>query len=290
MKKLRALAVIAAAAAAALVMSGCSMESTEPDEAGLHYSAGPLSATSFADCIPPGKRVTNGPSDKYFLYPYGSRTYTFDSGSKSKDTDSIQVVSQDNVELTVRGSLSFRLDTDCKTLRAFHEAIGIKYGAGDSGVAQWGALLDDYLGNPLKQAMSDAAQQFPWQGLYNDPAIKKAWEEAVKKALPDYVKNFARGDYFGSFTLSVPKPQPPQALIDQLNAQQVANQQVQTFDAQAQAQAAKIQQIKDLVAVMGPYGYVLYQAQQECAGGNQNACKQFLPVPAGTNVNVTPGG
>lgn len=78
---------------------------TAPDQVALHYHAGPLSATKFANCI--------GPSDKHFNYPAGQRTFEFQQGSVTSDSGPMKVLMKDNVEITVSGVARFNLDSGC---------------------------------------------------------------------------------------------------------------------------------------------------------------------------------
>lgn len=280
--------MLAALAALALALTGCSV-SAEPDEAGLAYDAGSLSDTTFQECVPHGGRTWVGPEDQGFVYPYGERSYVFDPGAESADSDAFAVLSSDDLEMTVTGVLSFSLNTDCDTLKQFHERIGIKYGASSEGVGQWGELLDVYLGQPLRRVMTDAAEEFTATQLYSDPAMRSAWEARVRDDLPGAVEALAKGPYFQDFTLTVQKPQPPQALLDQLREQQVQQERINTIEAQRLAQEAEIAQIEALVRILGPNGYILFRNQVQCEE-NAESCVPFVPVPQGSDLNVGAGG
>jgi hypothetical protein len=273
--------------AGALLLTACSV-STEPDQKALVYDAGAFSDTTYQECVNAGSRTWYGPGDKAFVYPNGQRTYAFD-GEPHADHEPYTVPDKDGQPMTVVGVLNFTLNTDCKTLREFHERIGIKYGASEDGVTEWGRLLDTYLGTPLRNAMAEATQHYTWRELYLDGTKRDAWRDKVIEALPAQVKSLAEGDYFHAFTLVLPQPTPPQDLVAQLTQQQVNTERLNTINTQKAAQDAEIAQIEQLVKVFGPDGYILYRNQVNCEK-NADSCIPFLPIPQGSSINVTPGG
>lgn len=284
---------------AVLVLAGCSEISTQPDEVGLHYNNGVASSIYFKNCVGRGQQNFDSPGDDHYTYPAGQRTYKF-NGEKDAETSPFVVTSKDNIRLTVDGILRFNVNTTCAVLRSFHENIGLKYKAydNDSGNTSdgWTNMLNDYLGTAVKRAMQLAASEFNWQDLYLNNSIRNTFESAVAQALPKYVTGLAgtsgnpKDEYFQNFSLTLQQPQPPQQLLDQIQQQQVAAQQANTINAQQAATDARVKQIQELVAVLGPYGYILYQNQQDCQNGNKDACAKVLPVPAGANINLNPGG
>lgn len=274
--------LIPAIAAVATLATACSSVSTEPDEAGLVYDAGALSSTTFQECVKPGNLTWNGPGDEGFKYPAGQRTFDFsdDQGAESKP---LSVVSRDQLTLTVSGGATFTLNTDCESLRKFHEQIGLKYKADidqDSDGVNWARLLRFYLGKALDQAMDTEARKYDWLQLATDPAIKAQWQDAVEAQFKTNVAVLAGGDYFQNLSLQTNQPQPPasvqkaledtQRAIQENRAQKEKNEQVKT----------ELQSIKELVDVLGPSGYVLYQAIKD-------GKVTIVPVPAGGAINVT---
>jgi hypothetical protein len=280
---------------AVLAVAGCSGISTQADEVGVHYKAGPFSATKFANCVGSSTRNYDGPGDAHYIYPAGQRTYDFTGGNGS-ESGPITVVSKDNQELTVSGVAKFYLDTDCDVLRSFHEQIGLKYKAymdGDSTSPGWDTMLRTYIGQQLKQAMTTAAQRYDWLDLYNDPATRARWEDEVNRLTPQLVTKFAGAEYFKTFSFTLQKPVPTAGLLAGLAAAQEAVLQRRTIENQNASVIAELDQIKSLTNVLGPYGYILYKALKDCEAEGDNAaraCPTLLPVPNGTGINVTPGG
>jgi hypothetical protein len=268
--------VIAASAVALIALTtGCSVQSTDPDQAGLHYKGGPLSSKAFANCQDAGTRKVYGPGDHNYAYPIGQRTYRFEVGTgQDSDNDSapFEFASKDNVEMTVSGVATFDFvasnvtgtklnDAQCAELRRFHEQIGLKYHAYNSD--GWATMLDTYVGQPLKRSISLAGANANWRDLYNNQQTNASWERQVSTIVPQLIKAQAGDDYFKNFRVTLQKPKPPQNLLDGLAAKQAA-------DLQNQAQAAtnakidtEIKSIQALIRVLGVDGYIKYKALQE---------------------------
>lgn len=182
--------------------------------------------------------------------------------------------------------LSFSLNTECKVLQQFHERIGLKYGASKDGISEWNELLADYLGQPLRSAMRDAAANYTWRELYSDSAKRTEWENDVKELLPEYVTDLAEGDFFTKFTLLSQVPQPGGALLRQITEQNTQVERLNTIEAQKAAQDAEIEQTRQLVELLGPEGYILYRNQLNCEEDDAKGCIPFLPIPQGSDIVV----
>ncbi|MEV5409512.1 SPFH domain-containing protein [Thermopolyspora sp. NPDC052614] len=277
--------------------SGCSRVSTAPDEIMLHYAGGVFEANKFERCINPSSGATLlGPGDTYFSYPFGQRTFDF-TGSEDAESKPISVVSKDNVQMTVAGSATLTLNTDCKVLRQFHERIGLKYAAyQDEGATSsgWRRMLNFYLKQPLDRALDAASQEFEWRQLFNDPDIKQQWEARVGQLARQFIKETAGAEYFcqpnyagtgdcGDIVLTIQKPEPPESLVEALAAEQAAKQQNLAQQQINTKVKTELESIRDLVKVLGPQGAVLWKAIQD-------GKVQVVPVPQGSNINITPQG
>ncbi len=225
-------------------LSACSGMNTGPDQAGLHYSGGPLSSTEFLNCVDPGSREVDGPFDAHFAYPFGQRTFDF-TGNEGSDSGGITVVSNDEVTMTVPGIATFALNTNCDTLRQFHERIGLKYQSWTED--GWTRTLNTYVKQPLDKALDAASKQYGYKELYTDPEVKEKWEEEVARLAAIYVKDQAGALFFcnpnytgtgdcGQFSLTIQAPQPPQTVRDALSAQQEAVAQGEAAVARAKAE------------------------------------------------------
>lgn len=239
MKKIVVLSVFAA-----LVLTGCSV-STQPDQVGLAYNDGPFSPRTFDKCIPVSKREGQGPNDVAFVYPANQRTDDF-TGEKGSDRGPFPIVSKDGVEMAFPGNLQFLLETECDTLREFHEKIGNRYDAYFDGNESEGwekHVLPKYIEQPFQTALAGAASQYNWRDLYNDPSVRIKVQEAVKASLPRFVNDQTEGDkeFFKNYVVTLQVPQPPQALKDAITNEQTVVAQANAAGAQARAQVAQAQ-------------------------------------------------
>ncbi|MFI7053588.1 hypothetical protein ACIBLB_16145 [Streptosporangium canum] len=288
------LLAVAVVVVSGFVLSGCSRVSTQPDEVVLHYAGGTFEAIKFERCINPSSGATLlGPGDTAYSYPFGQRTFDFSGGDRA-ESKPLSVVSKDNVEMTVSGVATFTLNTDCKTLQRFHERIGLKFRAyyEDGESEGWRRMLNIYMRVPLDRALDAASQEFEWRGLFNDPKVKQDWEARVGVLARQFIQETAGADYFchqnyagrgecADISLTIQKPEPPEALVSALASEQAAKAE---NVAQAQRNAkvrTEIESIKDLVKVLGPQGAVLWQAIQK-------GQVSVVPVPQGSNLNITP--
>lgn len=286
-------------ATALVLAAGCST-APEPDQAGLEYDSGPISSTNFSNCIKAGTREYTGPGDKTFVYPAGQRTYEF-STRDTKDTTPFDVVTKDELPLTIEGIVTFSLNTDCKVLQKFHERIGLKYAAaiedsdtdGKDDDGGWNRMLGAYLRQPLDQAMDVEAKAYPWKDLYTDPTIKQQWANKVGQRVVQQVNSQAGGQYFctpnfaaggqcGSFSLTLQQPKPPPTVLAGMARAQAAVE-----DARAQTEENKkidIEKkgIEALVKALGgdAKAAVMWKAIQD-------GRVKIVPIPAGGAINVS---
>lgn len=255
--------------------------STEPNQQGLWYKAGPLTSTHFDECILPGTRkLTGGLSDKTFVYPAGQRNFEF-SDNGSADAGTIVALTKDNVELRTSGVVRFELTRDCESLTKFHEEIGLSNVAYFDGEESegWFPMLNKYLHASLQRAVNEATQEFDWKELYNNVEVKAAWEKKVSELLPRFVQQSMDGEYFENYSLTIQKPALPddilqalldtQAAIEQNNAQLQRNNTVET----------EAESIQRLVDILGPDGYNTYQAIKD-------GKITIYPIPQGSGVIV----
>jgi hypothetical protein len=275
---------VAALAVLALTVTGCSGVSTQPDQVALHYEAGPLSDTTFADCVEQGTRAWDGYGDKHYSYPAGQRTFSFADGD-GQDSGPFTVPAG-NVPLILSGVARFSLNTDCDTLREFHEQIGLKFKAysddGEDATSDgWRTMIATYVQAPLQRAMNDATQGADWTALYNDPTAKAAWEARVAELLPTYVEQVSGGDYFVDFQLTLQKPKLPDALTAALQAQEEAIAQNKAQEQRNVQVQSELESIRALVAVLGPDGYNTYQALKD-------GRITFYPLPQGSGLVLPP--
>ncbi|MFD6097236.1 SPFH domain-containing protein [Nocardiopsis flavescens] len=287
----RRTAAALASAAAALALTACSANAG-PDQAGLEYNAGPFSSTTFDTCIQPGNREYHGPGDEAYLYPAGQRTFEF-SGAEAAEMGASTVVSEDDLELTVTGLVTFSLNIDCDQLREFHERLGLKYTAYEDG--GWVDLLRDYIGQPLNRALDDATKEYAWRDLYTSAEAKAEWEQKVGDLTAAYIDEQGGGEFFcspvytggedacGTPQLTIQQPTPPEEVRNALTLAQEAVEMTTAQEQENERVDKELEAIEALVEVLGPDGYILYQALKD-------GKVDFLPIPYGSDVDVAPRG
>lgn len=249
--------------------------STGPDQVALHYSDGAFTPRRFKDCVPSSTRAWDGPGDKHYAYPASQRNYVFGEGG---DRGAITFVTKDGIEMSVDGVAAFLLNTECQTLRKFHDLIGNRYAAymdsaDGNGSYGWLSMLSVYLSRPLETAVDRASQNYTYTELYTDPNVKAQWERDVLAQLPDLVGRQIDGDeeFFTDFAITLQKPVPPEAVKAALVAQQEAVARAKAKEAEAAAQVkaaeaqiavekAEAQKIAEKIAVLGKEGYLMQYA------------------------------
>lgn len=265
------LGVVVAVLLGVLVFARPTTVSTGPDQVALHYSDGAFTPRRFQDCVSSSSRTWDGPGDKHYAYPSSQRNYVF---GEMGDREPVTFVSKDGIEMSVDGVAAFLLNTDCETLRKFHDLIGNRYAAymdsaDGNGSAGWLSMLSVYISRPLETAIDRASQNYTYTELYTDPNVKAQWEQDVLEQMPDLVGRQIDGEeeFFTNFAITLQKPVPPESVKAALVAQQeaVARAKAKEAEAAAQVKAAQAQveveraeaaKIAERIKVLGRDGYL----------------------------------
>jgi len=266
--------------------SACGYEKTAADQIGLHYDGGPFAGVGFKGLVEPASKKWFGPGDKIYFYPIGQRTYDA-TGGPGAERQAINSVSSDSVEMSTKISVTFQLKTDEKSIRAFHEKVGIKYKAfmdGDSTSKGWKNMLDFYIGQTIETTLDREVANYHWRDLYNKPEIRVALQDAINKDLPTLVQQKIQGDYFDNFSAQVQKPDVTnealkQSIADtQNNIAQAQAQQAKALadlaTAKAQVAVAQAEAAKKAAEIRG-YGGVDNYNKHECI---QAGCNPYQPT------------
>lgn len=285
------------AASAAASLTGCTSMSTDSDTVGLVYNAGAISNTRFDVCVPRGTKEWDGPQDKHYEYPAGQRTYRFGL-AKGVDTGVISATTKDPITLDTEGIITLELNESCKPIKGtdgeieyqggllqkFHEEIGNKYSPtlNDGATTEkWRDMLNDYLGEALKRAVTEATQQFGWEEIYTNEAKKAEWEKSVLQRLPRYLKQAMGDDYLTIKSVTIQKPNLPKDLDDSIRGKQVA---IKDNEAQTERNTKidnELTSIRAMVKVLGPDGYVALKAIE-------SGRVTMMPIPSGAPLAVSP--
>lgn len=269
-----------------MAFSGCSSVSTDNNEKALHYKGGSFSSKKFANCVDGSDRNYDGPGDKHFYYPSGQRTYSF-TGRPGSELAPIQAKTQNQVNLKVSGYITFHLNTDCKTLREFHEKIGQKYGAYGTKTGQfsggelprgWVSLLNDYLATPLNTSLDNAGLNFDWKTLAYNADAQSKFESDVKTNLPNQLSDEV-SKYIVIDQVSIQPPEPPTDLVDALEAAEKAKAENDAQKQKNETARTQFDQYRDCKKVLSEQGCITLQLAKE---GNI----PFYLIPQGTGVNL----
>jgi hypothetical protein len=276
---------VAGAALAALAVAGCTTVSTAPDQEAVKYGYGWTESGKPKGCTDPShkeRHTGHGLGDRYYYYPAGQRTFDF-TGGKEADSAPFGTVSKDNVQVSFAGVVTFQLDTNCDTLRKFHEQIGLKFSAfmddDDTTSDGWTRMVNIYIGQPLHRALATEASKNGYRDLYNNDAIKQQVEAALNTDLAAQVQSLAGGTYFGHFALKLQRPTIPEDNQKALAAEQVAVAQNNAQKAKNVQINTEIESIRALVKVLGPNGYILYKAIQD-------GKVTVMPIPMGNPLSI----
>lgn len=290
--------VIASALAAAgmLALSGCgSIADPNTSEFGLHYSGGAFSSQAFEYCIPPGTRNVGGAGDFDYYLPAGTRTYSFGTGTGA-DAGPVSVATKNKVELGGGATITFHVNQDCTP---WTDPQGHKWDGGrpqklfDTILRQHGAfntgsddpvpdswksqVLDVYLKSAADRAMDFSGQEFNYEDLYGNPAVKALWVTEIKRLFPQYLNDQMGGDLFIIDSIQVDQPYVPDQIRDQYVGNEAAKLSKTTADTN-----------RDTAATFpgGLQGYLDYQQKLAVNKAIADGKVQILPIPYGSPVIV----
>jgi hypothetical protein len=194
-------------ALAVLILTGCSAPSTQADEVFVHKGSGITEGHENKGCVPAATREINwgtGMGDDYYGYPFNARVFDF-RGVEGSDRGPFEVVSKDGQTLTIPGTMSFTLNTNCDVLTKFHDRIGNRYKAymeDDQTGAGWAKVLNLYMAPALDASLDRLAKQYTWNELRSDPTIKDKINSEVATTVKRLINQQLEGDeeYFDGFT------------------------------------------------------------------------------------------
>ena len=237
---------LAAGVLAAGVMFGtgaCTIPSTSGDEILVHRGGGMFEDQSPKGCINPAQRSVEGPGDNYYSYPANQRTYNF-SSSQDADGPPIEVVSKDGQRLTISGTLSFNLNTNCDVLQAFHTKVGNREHAYFDNFpetpAGWVTVLNTYMRPALDATLDRAAKQYDWRTLYQDVTIKDKMNQDVNDQILRLVNDRFEGNeqFFINFSSLILQPQADADMLKTVKDNELSKAQAAATESKAKADAA----------------------------------------------------
>lgn len=294
-------------AVAVLILTGCSMPSTQADEVFVHKGSGISEGHEDKGCVKQASREINwgtGMGDDYYAYPASQRIFDF-RGAKDSDRGPFEVVSKDGQTLTIPGTMSFLLNIDCPTLQKFHDRIGNRdhaYMEDNQTGAGWTKVLNLYMAPPLDATLDRVAKRYTWNELRSDPSIKDTINTEVNETIARLIDNLTEGDehFFTAYSALINQPVAPETLVAAVRQQEESKAQALATETKAKADAAaaesaanaqvtqkeaelKVAQIEaqikaaEIRSYGGPEAYARWQAVQK-------GLNPFQPTYGGSTV------
>jgi regulator of protease activity HflC (stomatin/prohibitin superfamily) len=283
----------------------------------LIYEGGPFDGKEYIDTVdgPTGLKL-KGLRDDVYTYPTTVRNYIVSLKADEGDRDvpdSIKAPTSDGITVDYEVIVSFRLNVDL--VREFHEEFGLKYKAWNESDG-WDEVLNDYMRNPLENALQRESRQVTSENLYRgDSTVLTEMQDAIAARLKDNVAQLMGAEYFcgptatddnacGDFEVVIKNATLPPNVLGGFEQQKVSEQGVVSAqndaraaearaEGEAAAEVARAQGIADAQARLnGVYSdpnYIAWleaQAQLECAQNPSGSCVLVTGPGDGVNVNV----
>lgn len=255
----------------ALTGGACGRQGNEINEIGLIYEGGTTQEKTFRGFLEPGSTWEKvGWGSKVYRYRIDQRSYRADAKNNGADAGPVSVASKDTVQMSVDYQLYFKLNRDPTVLRKFHENLGVKTSAWtDEG---WKQMLRDYFEPQIERSLEAAALNYNMRDLYSSEETRVAFQNDAVGRIKQAIKTVIGDDYFcgpsyngpktecSEFTMTVGKPEPPDAVKEALQAEQTN---AAAVVAQTTANLRVEEELKverELVALYGPQGALLREA------------------------------
>lgn len=242
-----------------------SQVSTGSNQVALHIGGGPFESAHFKGCVPASTRQNfNSPGDKYVVYTTSQRDWDA-TGQAGADAAPFQIVSADNVTMTVPVIVRFYQKTDCPTLEKFYNNLGQRYGAyinaDGSGSPGWEVMIRKIVADPVDVELNSIAQKYDWLTIRNDPKVRNEISNSLRDDIVSLVERNAQGEYFDNFTVLVKKPEPTDPkMLERINSAQTQIYQAEAAkktaaaeraQAEAEIAVAKAQAAKKIAEIEG---------------------------------------
>lgn len=268
----------------------CGMKSSAVNELCLIYSGGVVEDKNYEGLLEPGStNKSTGYGSKTYCYKTDQRSYIANAKNNGADSGPVEVVSQDDVRLAVDYQLYFTVNQKEEIIRTFHENLGVKTKAWKED--GWKQLLREYFEPQIERALEAAALKSNWRDLYASEEARIAFQTATVANLKRNIKEVIGNDYFcgpqytgenecGDFTFTVGKPNPVNGdIIAAIEAEQTAAANTIAQEQKNAQVRAELEVKKELVALYGPEGALLYEAIR-------NGQVKIMVVPEDGSVSV----
>lgn len=269
MIKRKALAALAALAAAGTFLSGCSTIA-DPDQVGLYYFQGSEDGNKFGFCINPSEAGDFDWNNEVYFLPAGVKDWNVggegsDIGTPIVSSSKPQDGQPSGVEVQVWPKVTLKLNTYCGqdggAVRQFWENLGRNKGANTE--AGWRKLMLDVLHTALEKSTRDITREYEADPMVgNTGGITTEIQEKIAALLATELKRMTGGDYFCGPTFNREKPDcpPVQVFIKDVSYNDPGIQASRNNKQKAVEQAAA-----DLAKAQGDAAALLAKAEGEVA-------------------------
>lgn len=299
-----------------LVLSA--FKSTPVDKVGLSYTGGPIAGIHFQRVVKPGSgQFFNGFFASLHELPATQRNYIVSKNPQEGDRrqpDFIPGPTKDRVISEIELAVTFKLNTEPRTVRRFYEQLCVKYHCEDlSPGGGWDKLLDDNFRQVLENAVQQETRQINAADLNNNQATITRMQSDIASHLKNDFNDVLGGNFFCGPTfdrdhpdvcpdfkfviknITLPKDLQDAFTSQQSSAAQIVVKQNEASQAKATAEGVAAQQNAVQGSLTPQYlEYLKVQAETQCA---QRAGCTLVISQGGTSPNVninptngTPGG
>lgn len=284
------LAVVGVVAAIAIF----NWDSTDVDEVGLVYSAGPLEGRHFQNMVAPGSSLKFlGILDYMVKLPANQRTYIVSEDVDEGDVGGELITATDSqgVELKFATSSTFELDTNANQLNRFYLDICTKYSDcedTDEPSDGWALMLNDYYRKAQESAIRQVTREYTVDQLMKGDMTE--FQSQVADATQAKLEQNMGGKFFTDITFQIQRPIAPQSVQDRYNEAKAAELQTQVKAEEVkQAEQQNLAAEKLAETLNNNPNYVELLRIEMLEEGMKNGDVQVVVVPSegtGTNLNI----
>jgi len=296
-----------------LVQVVSAFKSTPVDKVGLSYTGGPIAGIHFQRVVKPGSgQFFNGFFASLHELPATQRNYIVSKNPDEGDrhaADFIPGPTKDRVIAEIELAVTFKLNTEPKTVRQFYEQLCVKYHCEDlSPRGGWDKLLNDNFRQVLENAVQQETRQINAADLNNNQEVITKMQTDIASHLKDDFNQVLGGNFFCGPTFDRNRPTvcpdfkfviknitlPPdlQAAFtaQQSSAAGVVVKQNEAAQVKATAEGVAAQQNAVQASLTPQYlEYLKVQAETQCA--QRPGCTLVISNGATSpNVNINPPG
>jgi hypothetical protein len=283
-KGLKTLIGIAVAALFVLIISlfVFTWGSTERDEYGLVYSAGPIEGQHFQTFVAPGSSLKFlGILDYMDTLPANQRTYIV--GDKGDDvTHPIVVTDGKGVELGFKTSSTFELVNDPAKLDTLNIQVCTKYdGCDDEG---WQMMLNDYYRKAQESALQTVARQYNTDELMQGDLSE--FNQKVAKETQEKVAQNMGDNYLTDVTFQIQRPIAPHAVQEQYDNIKAASLQTEVRKQEVQQAEQQANAAEKLSEVTKNPNYIEWQRTEALKDAVAKGQVEFWVLPETSQVDI----